>query len=119
MFSHNDPTVTVGGSVDLYRTLTDVDDPWVTLPGAFTLEQNYPNPFNPTTTIAFNLATGSRARLDIIDMLGRVVEQLDLGWLSAGPGQIEYDASGLASGVYLYRFSTDTGAQSRKMVLLK
>ena len=119
VFSHNDTTVTVGGTVDLYNTITDVDDPWVTLPGAFTLDQNYPNPFNPTTTIAFNLAIGSTARLDIIDMLGRVVESQDLGWLSAGHAQIEYDASGLASGVYLYRLATETGAQSRKMMLLK
>ena len=118
-FSHNDTTVTVGGSVNLYRTLTDVENPLATLPGAFTLEQNYPNPFNPATTIAFNLAVGSKARLDIIDILGRVVDSRDLGRLSAGPGQIEYDASGMASGVYLYRLSTDTGAQSRKMILLK
>lgn len=119
VFSHNDTTVTVDSTVNLYNTITDVDDPWVTLPGSFTLEQNYPNPFNPTTTIAFNLAVGSTTHLDIIDMLGRTVDSRNLGWISAGSGQIEYDASGLASGVYLYRLSTDTGAQSRKMMLLK
>ncbi len=119
VFSHNDTTVTVGGTVDLFISITDVDDPWVTLPGAFTLDQNYPNPFNPTTTIAFNLAVGSTTRLDIIDILGRIVESRDLGWLSAGPTSVEFDASGLASGVYLYRLSTETGGQTRKMLLLK
>lgn len=119
VFSHNDTTVKVSGTVGIYNTITDVDEPWITLPGSFALEQNYPNPFNPTTTIAFNLAVGSTARLDIIDMLGRVVDSRTLGWLSAGPSQIEYDASYLASGVYLYRLATETGVQSRKMMLIK
>jgi hypothetical protein len=119
VFSHNDPTVTVDGTVDLHRTITDVNDPWVTLPGGFTLEQNYPNPFNPATTIAFNLEVGSTVRLDIINMLGQIVDSRNMGWLSAGPGQFEYDASDLTSGVYLYRLSTDTGGQARKMILLK
>lgn len=117
VFSHNDTTVTVGGTVD--NVLTDVDDPWVTLPGAFALEQNYPNPFNPTTTIAYQLSVGSTARLDIIDMLGRIVDSRDLGWLPAGQGRIEYDATGLASGVYFYRLATETAVQNKKMILLK
>lgn len=120
VFSHLDTTVTVTGTVNLIMTVTDVEaDPNGTLPGSFALLQNYPNPFNPATTIAFNLPVGSSARLDIIDMLGRTVDSRDLGWLPAGPGQIEYDASDLASGVYLYRLVTETASQARKMVLLK
>ena len=89
------------------------------LPGGFTLYQNYPNPFNPTTTIAFSLPTRSRVELQVIDVLGRSVETRELGQLPAGDHQYEYDASNLASGVYFYRVITDTGNQTRKMVLVK
>jgi len=120
VFSHVDPTVTVTGSVEAIITLTDVDDdPGSILPGSFVLHQNYPNPFNPTTTIAYQLAIGSTARLDIIDMLGRTVDSRDLGWLPAGQGRIEYDATGLASGVYFYRLATETAVKNKKMILLK
>jgi hypothetical protein len=119
VFSHLDTTVTVGGDVDVFMTITDVDDPQVVLPGSFVLQQNYPNPFNPSTIIAFNLSARTTARLDIIDILGRVVESRNLGDLPAGPHQVEYEADGLASGVYFYRLVTESAAQSRKMILLR
>jgi hypothetical protein len=119
VFSHLDPSVTFDGTVELSMSLTDVDDPFVLLPGSFVLEQNYPNPFNPTTTIAWELLTASSVQLDVVDILGRTVFSRDLGRQSTGPGRIEFDASGLPSGVYLYRLATESGSQSRKMVLLK
>jgi len=120
VYSHLDNSVTLAGSFDLIMSLTDVEDgDNPALPGSFTLFQNYPNPFNPTTRIGYRLAVGSSARLEIVDMLGRTVESRELGWLSAGEGEIVYDASALASGVYFYRLSTETAAQTRKMILLK
>ena len=120
VFSHLDNTVTVTGSFDLFMSVTDVDDPDISvLPGSFALLQNYPNPFNPTTTIAYRLATSSAVNLEIFDVLGRVVDSRDLGWLSAGPGEVEFDGSYLTSGVYFYRLSTESGSLTRKMILLK
>jgi hypothetical protein len=119
VYSKLDTTVTVTGDFDMIMTLTDVDDDDLILPGSFALYQNYPNPFNPTTTIAYQLPTSSRVRLDVYDVLGRVVESRDLGLLSAGEGQIEFDGSDLASGVYFYRLSSETAAKTRKMILLK
>jgi len=120
VFSHVDNSVTLAGSFDLIMSLTDVEDEDnPALPGSFALFQNYPNPFNPSTRIAYRLAVGSSARLDIVDMLGRTVESRELGWLSAGEGEIVYDAAALASGVYFYRLSTETASQTRKMILLK
>jgi hypothetical protein len=55
----------------------------------------------------------------VIDVLGRYVDSRDLGNLGAGDHSVEYDASGLASGVYFYRVVTDMGYETRKMVLLK
>ena len=120
VYSMNDPTVKIEGSVDLYLSVTDVPGgPGSSLPDGFSLSQNFPNPFNPTTTIAFSLPSGSRTNLQIIDVLGRIVESRDLGYLNAGDHQIEYDASSLASGVYFYRVVTESGSLARKMVLLK
>jgi len=119
VFSHTDTTVTVSNSLDVFMTVTDVEDQDVVLPGSFVLHQNYPNPFNPTTTILFNLSSRTSAQLDIFDITGRTVESRDLGVLSSGDHAIEFDATGLASGVYFYRLTTDSGIQSRKMIFLK
>jgi len=119
VFSHLDTTVTVTGSFDLFMSITDVDPDISILPGSFALYQNYPNPFNPTTTLAYYLATSSAVTLEVFDVLGRVVDSRDLGRLSAGPGEFEFDGANLASGVYFYRLSTDSGSLTRKMILLK
>ncbi|MBN1212791.1 MAG: T9SS type A sorting domain-containing protein [candidate division Zixibacteria bacterium] len=119
VFSHNDPSVTASGTASLTVSVTDVDDPIVNLPGSFELYQNYPNPFNPTTTFAFNLASLSHVNLQIYDITGRLVDERDLGSLSAGNHQVEFNAGGLASGVYLYRLATETTSQTKKMILVK
>jgi hypothetical protein len=120
VFSHLDTTVTVTGSFNLFMSITEVDDPNISvLPGSFALFQNYPNPFNPTTTIAYQMATSSAVNLEVFDILGRVVDNRDLGLLPAGPGEIEFDGSDLASGIYFYRLSTESGSLTRKMILLK
>jgi hypothetical protein len=119
VFSYNDPSVTASGTVNLTVSVTDVDDPLVILPGSFELFQNYPNPFNPTTIIGFNLASLSHVNLQIYDITGRLVGEKDLGMLSSGNHEIEYNAAGLASGVYLYRLATETSSQTRKMILVK
>jgi hypothetical protein len=119
VFSELDTTKTVTGSFDLFMSVTEVDPDISVLPGSFALFQNYPNPFNPTTTIAYQLATSSTVHLEIIDVLGRIVDDRDLGRSPAGPGEIEFDGSELASGVYFYRLSTESGSLTKKMILLK
>ncbi len=120
VYSHVDSTVTYTDSVLLFKTVTDVNDHgWANIPDRFNLFQNYPNPFNPATTIAFNLPNRSTVNLEVVNMLGQIVDAKTLGVLPAGMHEIEYDASRLASGVYFYRLITDTNALSRKMILLK
>ena len=119
--SFGDPSVSVGDEVLLTsEPLLDVGDDVVgLLPNSLHLAQNYPNPFNPTTTIAFTLPSRSQVNLEIIDILGRTIDRLDLGALSNGSHSVEYDGSSLASGVYFYRLVTESGHETRKMVLLK
>ncbi len=92
-----------------------------TVPAAYGLDQNYPNPFNPVTTIGFRVPEQRKGtvRLAVYDLLGREVAVLVDGNKEPGTHEIRFDASGLASGVYVYRFSVEGFAQSRKMIFLK
>lgn len=89
------------------------------LPQRLILGQNYPNPFNPITTIPFALPKGSRVTLKIFDVQGRMVVTLLDGWRSAGNHDVSLDASGLASGMYVYRLQADEITASCKLVFLK
>ncbi len=119
VFSELDPSKAVTGSFTISMSITDVEDPTDNLPGGFAVHQNYPNPFNPSTTISFTLPTRSTATLDVFDILGRTVESRNLGELTAGDHSLEFDASQLASGVYLYRVTTEHNTETRKMMLMK
>lgn len=95
----------------------------------FTLQQNYPNPFNPITTIRFTVpptgrpllggARGGLVSLKVYDISGKEIATLLNGEKPAGEYEIEFDASHLPSGVYLYRLTAGSFSQSRKMILLK
>ncbi|MBO6523407.1 MAG: T9SS type A sorting domain-containing protein [Balneolaceae bacterium] len=86
----------------------------------FSLDQNYPNPFNPTTNISFKLGTSSNVTLEVYNLLGqKVATILQNQKLSAGSHSQKFDASRLASGLYVYRISTESFTQSRKMMLIK
>jgi hypothetical protein len=89
------------------------------LPVKTALEQNYPNPFNSTTVVSYQLSAASNVRLTVNDLLGREVAVLVEGWMPAGPHKVEWDASGFAAGVYIYRLIRGGYAESRKMILVK
>ncbi|MBO6574907.1 MAG: T9SS type A sorting domain-containing protein [Rhodothermales bacterium] len=97
-------------------TSTDVEP---TLPDAFVLEQNYPNPFNPATSIAFHLPRATQTRLAVYDLLGRNVAVLVDGLVPAGRHEVPFDASTLASGVYLYALDVGGERPTRSMLLMK
>ena len=86
----------------------------------FKLDQNFPNPFNPKTKISYQLPTSTSVQLSIYNLLGQKVATLVNKKQSAGNYSVQWDASGFASGVYLYRLETNNGyKQTRKLVLLK
>jgi hypothetical protein len=103
-----------------YGPVTDVhlvEDP--ALPDRISLAQNYPNPFNPSTHIRFTIVESGRVNLTVFDLLGRRVETVFDEYLAAGTHVATFDASGLPSGVYLYRLSVGEYELSRKMLLLR
>jgi len=85
----------------------------------FELMQNYPNPFNPTTTIAFSIPQAGNVTLKIFDALGREVSTMVNGFKSAGEYNVEFNASSLASGIYLYRLQAGSFVETKKLVLMK
>ena len=88
-------------------------------PLEFRLDQNYPNPFNPKTIIGYQLPAASDVRLEVFDIIGRRVAVLIDGPVQAGVHQVEFNASHLASGVYLYRLIAGDKVMSRKLTLIK
>jgi hypothetical protein len=98
-------------------TLTSLDIS--ELPGTFSLYQNYPNPFNPSTTIKFALPQTSEVRLEVFNMLGQSVGVLINGVKQAGSYSVNFNASGLSTGVYFYRLDAPGFSQTRQMLLIK
>ncbi len=86
---------------------------------SFQLKQNYPNPFNPSTTINFVLPEASEVSLKVFNMLGQEVATLVDGRMTAGAQSLQFDASGLASGAYVYTLKAGNFIQTKKMMLIK
>lgn len=91
----------------------------VNAPDKFLLNQNYPNPFNPNTSIEFQLPKESFVTLKVYNILGVEIATLVNEQKPAGVNKIKFDASGLTSGLYIYKISTGNFEQTRKMMLLK
>ena len=89
------------------------------LPDQTRLHPNYPNPFNPTTQIQFDLKKGQRVRLSIYNVLGKEVATLIDRQMNSGSHSVNFDATGMSSGVYLYRLQTPGQTLTRKMMLVK
>ena len=86
---------------------------------SFELLQNYPNPFNPKTEIKYQLPLNGFATLKVYDILGREVATLVDENQPAGNYSVPFDASKLASGIYIYTFHANDFVQSKKMILMK
>ena len=86
---------------------------------SFKLNQNYPNPFNPSTTISYQIPKDSFVTLKVYDVLGREVSKLVNEKQSPGNYSVNFNASKLSSGIYLYKIHAGNFIQSKKLMLLK
>ncbi len=103
-----------------FAVTTDIErDPVAELPSEYELFQNYPNPFNPVTNIRFSIANREWVRLDVYDILGKRVTTLVDGYVEAGEFNVEFDASELPSGIYIYRMTAGSFSMSKQLTLLK
>lgn len=114
---------TPGPGIAIYKrvagTNLSVDDELNRLPKQIELKQNYPNPFNSKTAIDFSLPFDAEVKIEVFSLLGQSVSVILNEKRSAGLHTIEFDAAGLATGMYIYRLTTPTFSISKKMNLLK
>ena len=102
-----------------------VDKKNIDIPKVFALLQNYPNPFNPSTTIAYDVPKNAYVTITVYDVLGRIVAQLADGSHSANRYSVQWNASNLSSGMYIYRMvsKNDDGSGTftavKKLLLMK
>ena len=106
----------VGGNKN---QIAGIDDRISNVPSAFGLKQNYPNPFNPSTMIEYSLPQKSNVELNVYNILGVKVATLINSSKEAGTYKVEFNASELSSGLYIYELKTNKATISHKMLLLK
>jgi hypothetical protein len=110
-------------ALDLVQVLryaaTAAGEPKNVVPGSYTLKQNYPNPFNPSTKISFALKSAGSTTLKVYNLLGQEVATLVNGEMPAGVFEQSFDASGMTTGVYLYKLTSGSYTETRKMMLVK
>jgi Secretion system C-terminal sorting domain/Domain of unknown function (DUF362) len=119
----------IGNGIELIKLpqSTNAVDRTPAIVSSFQLDQNYPNPFNPVSEIGFRLpasgqagiAKGSYVTLRVFDVLGHEVATLLNERKTAGTYTVQFNGTGLASGVYFYRLTADNFVQTRKMILAK
>jgi hypothetical protein len=91
----------------------------VEIPLVYSLEQNYPNPFNPSTTIKYSLSEDGFVKLSVYNLLGEEVTTLVNNEQKSGRYEVNFDASKLASGIYMYRLESNNFLSIKKMILIK
>lgn len=114
-YSYRLKQIDTDGSLS-YSKIIEVD---LGSPRKFELTQNFPNPFNPNTAIRFSLPETGNVKLTVYNMLGQEVAVLINGITEAGTYIINFDATGLNSGVYLYKIESGSFNEVRKMTLIK
>ncbi len=96
-----------------------VQDVIVDVPHRFQLFPAFPNPFNPTTKIQYSLPVATHVSLKVYDMVGRQVKVLVNEFKTSGSHIVDFDATGLASGLYAYRLEVTGFSKVEKIMLLK
>lgn len=91
----------------------------VTSPIIFELSQNYPNPFNPVTIIKYQLPVDEFVSLKVYDVLGSEIKTLINEFKQSGYHQVEFNASGIPSGVYFYKIQAGNFSSVKKMILAR
>ena len=102
-----------------YSQTTGIEQIYSELPEQFSLSQNYPNPFNPSTIINYQLSMINYVSLKVYDALGREVATLVNEKQNPGTYQVEFDGSGLTSGVYFYKLTAGEFTDTKRMFLVK
>jgi hypothetical protein len=101
------------------ESLTSLDEQQSSLPSSFTLDPGYPNPFNPAGIIPIRVQRSGELLVDVVDVMGRVVQRLYRSAVQPGPLWIQWDATGLRSGLYFIRARMGGQMQTVKMTVMR
>ena len=120
VYAYNRGVHTVTGGDSTFYPITELKQLSNNIPASFLIYQNYPNPFNPKTVISYELRTGSNIIIKVYDALGKELRTLVNKKHNAGTYKVNFDGSGLPSGVYFYSlFVEGEIIDTKKMMLLK
>ncbi len=107
------------GSFEYSDVITVETQNFASLPSEFKLNHNYPNPFNPETVISYNLPEKLNVQLTVFNSLGEKIKTLVNEIEEKGFYRVNFDASGLTSGIYFYRLEAGSFLVTKKMILAK
>jgi poly(3-hydroxybutyrate) depolymerase len=118
------PNLTIGKdkcrlTVSIVTTSVSAPDDELGIPTEFAISQNHPNPFNPITTISYQLPQSGHVHLAVYNISGQLVETLVSKHKNAGYHSVIWNATGISSGLYLYRVTTEQVVEVRKCIVLK
>ena len=99
-------------------TITSIEDK-TEIPDEYELSQNYPNPFNPSTIIRFSMPEAANVVLTVYNVLGQEIASLINQTMDAGHHEVQFDASNLNSGMYIYKLQAGNFVSIKKMMLAK
>ncbi|HSL88771.1 MAG TPA: T9SS type A sorting domain-containing protein [Ignavibacteriaceae bacterium] len=99
-----------------YSNTIEVD---ISGPKEFALYQNYPNPFNPVTTIKFALPFRTNSTINVYNTLGEKISEIFKGEMESGYHEVQFNATGLSSGIYFYKIESENFNSTKKMILMK
>jgi len=116
---HGDNSGSNRGSAYIYYNFTTDVEVEPTNAVSFNLNQNFPNPFNPTTKIKYQIPEISFVTLKVYDVLGNEVAILVNDEKPIGGYEVEFDGTGLTSGIYFYKLQAGSFVETKKMVLMK
>lgn len=102
-----------------YESVTAVEDTDNHTPDAFALSNAFPNPFNPSTRINFSVKEDVHVSIQVFDVLGRLVATPVEQFHKSGEYSLMFDATELTGGIYFYRMTAGSFAETKRMVLLK
>jgi hypothetical protein len=102
-----------------FQSVLSVNDISEEIPAQYSLSQNYPNPFNPVTNLEFGISKLGFVSLKVFDALGKEIRTLVNEMKSPGTYRVNFDGSGLPSGIYFYKLTADGFSDTKRMILLK
>lgn len=110
---------TFGGTPGMKNNPTTDVNETIQIPTVYSLSQNYPNPFNPSTIISYSIPERTQVHLDVFNILGENIVELVNTVQSPGLYNVQFNASNIASGIYIYTLRTKSKMISKKMVFMK